>query len=211
VKFVHRIDSNEILFRMSQRSRRQIRFEEYASTGKVTEFVQCSLQPNEKSKPCVPSRFAAANSHIDNEAYLAAFDNDPRSPEPVKAISKPVMEVTMDDSVLSRKNDDVPLLISSTANLNLSKSSSNHRHSWLQGPLDSAGRAENVSSQPLTCMSLSPDKNEIVVGSCDHALYGISLTHTAKGKKATPVRHRTYFTKTCGHREWVTAVAHLGG
>ncbi|RHY33508.1 hypothetical protein DYB32_001572 [Aphanomyces invadans] len=52
---------------------------------------------------------------------------------------------------------------------------------------------------------------EVVVGSCDHALYAIPLQQrkASKGKNGSGVR--TLYSKTAGHGEWVTAVAHMPG
>ncbi|KAF0695987.1 Aste57867_13200 [Aphanomyces stellatus] len=180
---------------MSQR-KRIIRFEEYAASGPVTEVIEVIEAKTASSKPA--SRFTAAVSHKDNEAYLAAFDSDPRQP-PARTTRR-----NSQSEASESKSEPVamPALATSLAKTTVD---SCVREAWLRGPSDPAGRADSVSAQPLTCMSLSPDGSEVVVGSCDHALYGISLRKATKGKGGV----RTLYSKTCGHGEWVTAVAHL--
>ncbi|ETW01115.1 hypothetical protein H310_06730 [Aphanomyces invadans] len=181
--------------------RRNIRLEEYASTGAVTRVVVES-DMNEAAPCKKPPRYAAASSHKDNEAYLAAFDNDPRLP-------RLDLPAASDDATTTKATSvPLPMLVTSTPKANVATDGSS-RAPWLRGPSDSSGYVEPVSSQPLTCMSLAPDMTEVVVGSCDHALYAIPLQQrkASKGKNGSGVR--TLYSKTAGHGEWVTAVAHM--
>ncbi|KDO21300.1 hypothetical protein SPRG_13192 [Saprolegnia parasitica CBS 223.65] len=175
-------------------SRRQIRFEEYASSGPVVERVACNME----TKPARAPKFAASASHVANDAYLAAFDADPRKPS-----SKQPQPASATTS--GKDNIVLPKIVGATRAPAPTAEPTTRPSSWPRGPSDAAGSAQAVSSQPLTCMSLAPDGSEAVVGSCDHALYTIPL-RSSGSKKA---RGRTLYTKTCGHKEWVTAVAHL--
>lgn len=69
------------------------------------------------------------------------------------------------------------------------------------GPIDPSGRLYDLSDRPLFCSS-SNMRNEVVIGGSDHALYAIDVTDPRK-------RPVTMYTKTHGHTDWVTTVAHL--
>lgn len=69
------------------------------------------------------------------------------------------------------------------------------------GPIDPAGRVYDLSDRPLFCSS-SNMRNEVVIGGSDHALYAIDVLDPRK-------RPVTMYTKTNGHTDWVTSVAHL--
>ncbi|RHY10483.1 hypothetical protein DYB25_001854 [Aphanomyces astaci] len=184
--------------------RRNIRFEEYASTGAVTNVVVAStLERVAPSK--APARFAASSSHKDNDAYLAAFDSDPRLPR-LNAQAE-----NDDPSTAKAVSPPLPALLAPSTKASAAIDGS-ARAPWLRGPSDPSGRVDSVSSQPLTCISLAPGGSEVVVGSCDHALYIIPLQRQpskARGGGSSGVR--TLYSKTSGHGEWVTAVAHLPG
>lgn len=70
-----------------------------------------------------------------------------------------------------------------------------------RGPVDPAGRQYDLSDRPLLCSS-SNMRNEVVIGGSDHALYAIDVSDPRK----SPI---TMYTKTAGHTDWVTSVAHL--
>ncbi|KAL6751655.1 WD40-repeat-containing domain protein [Haematococcus lacustris] len=70
---------------------------------------------------------------------------------------------------------------------------------WRQGPTDPAGTLADISDRPSLCSAANWGKNEVVVGSSDHALYVIDAE---KGTKK-----RQLYNKSSGHSEWVTAVA----
>lgn len=78
---------------------------------------------------------------------------------------------------------------------------------WRTGPLDAAGRVCQLSERPLLCLAARWDPGggggEVVIGSSDHALYVLDV------KSCT--RRRTLYSKTCGHKEWVTTVTWLDG
>lgn len=69
------------------------------------------------------------------------------------------------------------------------------------GPVDPAGRVYDLSDRPLFCSS-SNMRNEVVIGGSDHALYAIDVLDPRR-------RPITMYTKTHGHTDWVTSVAHL--
>ena len=79
---------------------------------------------------------------------------------------------------------------------------SNSRN-FFNPPDDPQGRQFDVSDRPLLCIS-SNKRNEVVVGSSDHALYAIDVDNLDSKKK--PV---TMHNKTNGHADWITAVTHL--
>lgn len=74
-------------------------------------------------------------------------------------------------------------------------------NSFFNSPIDSAGRLVDVSDRPLLCMS-SNMRNEIVVGSADHALYSIDISNPSR----SPI---TMYSKSAGHTDWITGVSHL--
>ena len=73
---------------------------------------------------------------------------------------------------------------------------------WYRGPVDPSGTLVELSGRPLLCMSVAPQVDEVVVGGSDHALYTFNLS--------TGRKRRTLYTKSQGHSEWVTCVAHVG-
>ncbi|CAG9463635.1 unnamed protein product [Pedinophyceae sp. YPF-701] len=69
------------------------------------------------------------------------------------------------------------------------------------GPVDEAGTLVELSERPLVCGSVNWETREAVIGGTDHALYVVSIDAKRKA--------RTLFTRTLGHKEWVTGVCHL--
>ena len=59
----------------------------------------------------------------------------------------------------------------------------------------------SLSDRPVLCASVHWDSGEAVLGAADHAAHVLCVRRG--------VRTRTLHTKTSGHKEWVTAVAHL--
>ncbi|KAL4422914.1 hypothetical protein ABPG75_009111 [Micractinium tetrahymenae] len=53
----------------------------------------------------------------------------------------------------------------------------------------------------LLCASVDWERGEAVLGSADHAAYAVRLR--------PPTRGRTLYTRAAGHKDWVTAAAHL--
>ena len=72
---------------------------------------------------------------------------------------------------------------------------------FLRPPMNPAGNQYDVSDRLLLCAS-SNMRNEVVVGSADHALYSVNVNDP----KSRPV---TMYGKTTGHTDWVTSVTHL--
>lgn len=68
-------------------------------------------------------------------------------------------------------------------------------------PSDESGRLVDVSDRPLLCLS-SNLRNEVVIGSSDHALYAIDVNHSTRA----PIK---MYSKSSGHTDWITGVAHL--
>lgn len=68
-------------------------------------------------------------------------------------------------------------------------------------PRDETGHLIDVSDRPLLCIS-SNSRNEVVVGSADHALYAFDINVPNR----SPVK---MYSKTAGHTDWITGVAHL--
>ena len=79
-------------------------------------------------------------------------------------------------------------------------SASSLARGWYVSPVDPSGVVANLSDRPLACASVSPSLDSVVVGGTDHALYEVSL---ATGRKT-----RQLYSKSHGHREWVTCVTH---
>ncbi|KAG8458499.1 hypothetical protein KFE25_003034 [Diacronema lutheri] len=69
---------------------------------------------------------------------------------------------------------------------------------WLAGPLDAAGALVDLSDRPLLCMDVSTDGHTAVIGGADHGLKEVGL-------RDARVR-RELFSRTDGHREWVSCV-----
>jgi len=70
-----------------------------------------------------------------------------------------------------------------------------------EGPPDPAGRIFDASDRNILCMDVHPNGKEVVVGSADHGLK-VFAVDTCKQK-------RNLFSKTYGHRDWVTTCAYL--
>lgn len=88
--------------------------------------------------------------------------------------------------VTKHRTNDAPLL---------------HSQTFLQPPVDPAGRRFDLSDRPLMCSSTNL-RNEVIVGGSDHALYSIDIND----EKRRPI---TMYTKKCGHTDWVSSVSHL--
>jgi WD40 repeat protein len=72
---------------------------------------------------------------------------------------------------------------------------------WRSGPSNPQGKQCDLSDRPFLCSAAHWGRNEVVVGSSDHALY---LMDAITGN-----RKRTLYTKNAGHTEWVTACCFL--
>jgi WD40 repeat protein len=114
-----------------------------------------------------------------------------------------------DQSLLAIANgSDVKCAPSATINapLDLTITRTNHAlfsdsEIYFSHPISPSGHQVDVSDRPILCLS-SNGSREIVVGSADHALYSMDITQL----KRKPV---TMYTKTSGHTDWITGVAHL--
>lgn len=71
---------------------------------------------------------------------------------------------------------------------------------WEVGPVDPAGTVLDLSDRPVLCSALSPDGSEVALGCSDHSVYTVDLRRRRKG--------RHLYTRTHGHREWVTCLAY---
>ena len=104
---------------------------------------------------------------------------------------------------------------------------------YLNPPIDSNGMLYDISDRPILCSSMT--HNEIVFGSADHALYSIPFTsHSNTKTNAIKLSHSssssnasnssasnpnynimskssyiTMYSKSFGHTDWVTSLAHL--
>jgi hypothetical protein len=76
---------------------------------------------------------------------------------------------------------------------------------WLfNPPPDPSGAQVDASDRPLLCLS-SNMRDEVIAGGADHALYAVNISNPS----TSPPRAVTMYTKTYGHTDWVTGVAHL--
>lgn len=79
---------------------------------------------------------------------------------------------------------------------------------WLRGLANPAGVVTALSDKPLTCISLSPTRNIVVVGGTDHALHEISFQNCKRQNDTIKTRVLRGGRNRDGHREWVTCVTH---
>ena len=80
---------------------------------------------------------------------------------------------------------------------------------WLRGPVDPAGARVKLSDLPLTCASLAPAGDGVVVGGTDHSVRLVtpaSATWGGKNEKKKNVEAGVVELRG-GHGEWVTCVA----
>ncbi|DAZ99087.1 TPA: hypothetical protein N0F65_008392 [Lagenidium giganteum] len=207
-------------------SRRNVRFEEYAASGmvevtdvgdrlshikiKASNDVQPGAQLAPQSRSAMP-RNAASQSHRRNDQYMEEFDSgfeelsrNARAKEPsdgkTSSSSAKMAKENSSARVVGVKESTVRAEVELAEQ---SMGSGAFGGAWLTGPKVAEGTVHDVSAQPLMCMSMSRDQKEIVVGSCDHALYVIPLSAT---KNARP---KTLYTKKYGHAEWITSVTYL--
>ena len=103
--------------------------------------------------------------------------------------------------------------------------SSSGGSSYLRPPIDPAGALIDLSDRPLVCCSLNHDGSEAVFGGADHALYAVDIGAGARSAGAgsgtsrygagtsssssSGYRVKKMYNKTCGHKDWVSSVAHL--
>jgi len=65
--------------------------------------------------------------------------------------------------------------------------------SFRRGPSDPQGILTDLSDRPSLCASVDWAAGEAIIGSSDHALYGVDVN--------TGRLRRTLYTKKCGHVE----------
>ena len=77
---------------------------------------------------------------------------------------------------------------------------------FFRPPADPSGKQIDLSDRPLLCASFDAVKGEAVFGGSDHALYSVNINEidSKRGPKIVKM-----YSKTCGHADWVTSVAHL--
>jgi hypothetical protein len=63
---------------------------------------------------------------------------------------------------------------------------------WKQGPSDPAGVLCDISDRPSLCSAANWGKNEVVVGSSDHALYVIGEGQERRGHEHVPCLQQLY-------------------
>lgn len=139
-----------------------------------------------------PGRHAAAAGHEENERYMddfrSAYGLAAPAPVAAAAVSPGALGALGRHRVASWAG---PL-------------DRGQLRSYRRGPADPRGALVDCSDRPLLCMSVSDDGRDVVVGSADHAAYGVD----AADPRPRPAR--TYHGKDDGHAEWVAAVAHCG-
>lgn len=91
-----------------------------------------------------------------------------------------------------------PTSLSQARNLNAPYANST---SFFLPPDEPSGRCLDLSDRLHICMSTN-NRNEVVVGNSDHALYSVDISDPRK-------RPITMYSKKYGHTDWVTGVAHL--
>ena len=77
---------------------------------------------------------------------------------------------------------------------------------FFRPPADPSGKQIDLSDRPLLCASFDAVRGEAVFGGSDHALYSVNINEidSKRGPKTVKM-----YSKTCGHADWVTSVAHL--
>ena len=144
------------------------------------------------------SRFAASRSHEANDAYLARVDEAFRALGVAERESAAAKRETQrgfgsDGVVGFGKRRETSVDGAPNENEN-----ENENARWLRGPVDPAGVGKRVSDLPLTCASLAPTGDFLLVGGADHAVYAYGVKDDSSSLH--PLRG--------GHAEWVTCVTH---
>ncbi|TMW55599.1 hypothetical protein Poli38472_010481 [Pythium oligandrum] len=205
---------------------RSVRYEEYASHGydvsedsvedaltrvKITPSAKASGSTGRaRTKPMGAAKHSAAASHRQNDTYMEAFDAAYDEMAERHGVSGKADVRERSAPSKTAKEHIVRELETPSAT-----TGEDYDGAWLSGPASPEGRVQNVSAQPIMCMSMSPDRREVVVGSSDHALYTIPLGSSsapgARGGRAAQGlgRSRTLYTKKFGHTEWVTCATYL--
>lgn len=171
--------------------------------------MQCAAAGGAQPLP-VPTRLSAATAHRATDAYLACFDalsgdvgrlqqqqqQDGLTLCTAQPLSLPRAQPVRpaDCATASRASS------ASAAAAGAAATASGPAGCCWQQPPSLAARLQ-LSERNLLCASVDWGRQEAVLGSADHAAYSLDLAQRTK--------RRTLYTKAAGHREWVTAVAHL--
>lgn len=75
------------------------------------------------------------------------------------------------------------------------------------GPIDPKGNLLNLCDRPITCSS-SNNRSEVVFGASNHSCYAVDFA-SSNLPLTSPRRVQEMYTRTMGHTDWVTDVAHL--
>jgi WD domain, G-beta repeat len=143
-------------------------------------------------------RHIAAQSHVENEQYMREFyealSHQNSAAGPQGRTTQPVQAARSSSEQLDASGSARDL----GADLSNSWPYAAPCAGWLQGPVDPAGTLHDASDRNIMCCSLA--KNELVLGSADHALYSVDIVTGAATRKL--------HSPSSGHSEWVTCVAH---
>lgn len=165
---------------------------------------ESALNRLKQQRAQAPPKHSAASSHLENDKYMDEFEkgwNELRglqiqdkgagsSPAPVA--SRPA--AARPAGIRANRSADGPALSKYPAQVN---------GGWRKGPIDPSGVVCDLSERPNMCSAANWGRNEVVIGSSDHALYVVDAT--------TCARKRTLYNKTNGHQEWVTCVTYCAG
>ncbi|KAJ8604081.1 hypothetical protein CTAYLR_001792 [Chrysophaeum taylorii] len=142
---------------------------------------------NERNEKKVLARHAMAESHRETASYMEEFHDalGLAKPQPPQSSSSNAPQRWRRSRLSSRDR---------SAGLDARR--------WRAGPADPSGELVDASDRPLLCVSVSSDGRDAVVGSADHACYGVEVPGGSP---------RRMYSKSDGHSDWVTAVAHVPG
>ena len=173
---------------------------EFQLTLRLTHRRDPFVSPCSPAAP--PPRHAASASHVENDAYMKRMEDGFRAMGfPADDDRDDVLDRARRPSDRARGRPPAPAQPPRASALPpASSSASSLARGWYVSPLDPSGVVADLSDRPLSCASVSPSLDAVVVGGTDHALYEVSLT---TGRKT-----RQLYSKAHGHREWVTCVTH---
>jgi WD domain, G-beta repeat len=166
----------------------------------ASDFAQKRREALARATALRAERHTAAQSHVENEQYMKEFHEalshqNSAAAGPQGRTTQPVQA--------ARRRSSAQLSASGSArdlgdDLSNSWPYAEPCAGWLQGPVDPAGTLHDASDRNIMCCSLV--RNELVLGSADHALYSVEI--------ATGAATRKLHSPSSGHSEWVTCVAH---
>ena len=175
------------------------------------------------------SRFAATRSHALNDAYLArmdeglsalgvtekgashASDGPERVEREIPKCFGTLRETAGADAGADADADaDAEAFeTSSTFSTRAASGDASAAARWLRGPVDPAGARVWLSDLPLTCASLAPTGDDVVVGGTDHSVRLVGLASaTSRDARRETRNGAAVATPKAGHGEWVTCVTH---